>query len=113
MSLDWALAHKLAAWNERSLMRDLYDIYFLHTMLDVLPDRAILKQRLAKINYPGKGKSISTGKKMTLTEFLDKLYNAAQQITPDGVETELRDYFTSEELAGLSQKIKIGVKTLG
>ncbi len=38
MSWDHALAHKLAAWNERRLLRDLYDCYFLAQRLGESPD---------------------------------------------------------------------------
>lgn len=112
MSLDWALANKLAAWNERGLMRDFYDIYFLHAILDIMPDLKVLKKRLSKINCPGKARLTQGAKKMTLEKFLSKISHAVTEITPVGVETELRDYFASEELPGLAHKIKIGVKSL-
>lgn len=32
-SYDVSMANKLAAWNERALVRDLYDLYFLYTMV--------------------------------------------------------------------------------
>jgi predicted nucleotidyltransferase component of viral defense system len=41
-----ALANKLAAWNERRLVRDLYDIYFLYKMVCVVPDEETLQFRL-------------------------------------------------------------------
>ncbi len=47
MSPDWALARKLAAWNERRLLRDLYDVYFFAARLDELPDGEVLDRRLA------------------------------------------------------------------
>lgn len=112
MSLDWALANKLAAWNERGLMRDLYDVYFYHAVLDVMPDLKVLERRLSKITYLGKARLAQGAKKMTLEEFLAKISLAVTQIIPDGVETELRDYFPPEELPGLTHKIKIGVKSL-
>jgi len=49
MSASWALAHKLAAWNERRLLRDLYDCYFFVARLGELPDIGELRNRLAKI----------------------------------------------------------------
>ena len=45
-SYDVAMANKLAAWNERRLPRDLYDIYFLSARLKAECDTAILDQRL-------------------------------------------------------------------
>jgi hypothetical protein len=37
ISYDVALAHKLAAWNERRLIRDLYDVYFFISRVGVEP----------------------------------------------------------------------------
>ena len=112
MSFDVALAHKLAAWNERSLMRDLYDIYFLFAVLDVLPDTEVLKSRLKNINYSGKGKLKNQSKKMSLGEFFEKLLQAVKVLSPQSVETELRDYLESTELAGIVPKMKSGIKKL-
>lgn len=112
MSLDWALANKLAAWNERGLMRDLYDVYFLHAVLDIMPDLKVLGNRLSKITYLGKARLAQGAKKMTLKEFLSKISHAVTHLTASGVEAELRDYFPPEELPGLVHKIKIGVKSL-
>jgi hypothetical protein len=50
MDFSVALSHKLAAWNERRLLRDLYDAYFLYKMVGVLPDKKILMRRLAKVD---------------------------------------------------------------
>src|SRR3989338_2002492 len=36
MKLNVALAHKLAAWNERNLIRDLYDAFFFFKNLQIL-----------------------------------------------------------------------------
>lgn len=41
-----ALAHMLAAWNERGPHRDLYEAYFLRARLGFTQDRAVLKSRL-------------------------------------------------------------------
>ena len=38
MNFNTALAHKLAAWNERDLIRDLYDAYYLFVVLHARPD---------------------------------------------------------------------------
>ena len=51
--MNWsvALAHKLAAWNERNLIRDLYDASFMYSALNVKPDLITLKERLSRITY--------------------------------------------------------------
>ena len=46
MSYNQLLSHKLAAWNERELIRDLYDSYFLYDVLDEKPDIGILKKQI-------------------------------------------------------------------
>jgi hypothetical protein len=111
MSFDWALAHKLAAWNERELMRDLYDIYFIHAILDEMPNMGILKQRLGKIKY-SKRVSKKQPKQMPVEAFLEKLKLTVEKLEPEDIESELRDYLASDELVGLDKKIKIGVKSL-
>ncbi len=40
---DVALSHKIAAWNERHLYRDLFDIYFFVSVLGVTPHLPTLK----------------------------------------------------------------------
>lgn len=112
MSLDWALANKLAAWNERGLVRDIYDIYFIHQILGIMPDLEILKKRLNKIHYSKSKKSLNQSKTMSLPDFLEKLNQAATDLTFQSVEKELADAMTSVSLSGLDYKIKIGIKSL-
>ena len=45
-----ALAHKLAAWNERRLVRDLYDAWFLSARIGAKVDDAVLDERLRRID---------------------------------------------------------------
>ncbi len=109
MSYNQLLSHKLAAWNERELFRDLYDIYFLYDILDEKPDIDVLKKRLSKIELrKGAGKT----KSMSLSEFIDKLEKQVKMITYNGVANELKDYLDREELIGLDKKLKIVIKKL-
>jgi predicted nucleotidyltransferase component of viral defense system len=109
MNYGQLLSHKLAAWNERELFRDLYDIYFLYDILDEKPDMKILTKRLSKIE-PAKGKR---GKKsMSLNEFILKLETHVKQVSYNDVYGELSDYLNQVELAGLDKKIKIALKNL-
>lgn len=112
MSLQSALAHKMAAWNERGLIRDLYDIYFIHRTLGVMPALDILIKRLSKIHYSKKSKLSQQSKKMSLSDFLDKLDQSVGQLTFESVENELKGAMTPEILPGLDYKIKIGIKSL-
>ncbi len=109
MRFDIALAHKFAAWNERRLMRDLYDIYFIYKNLGELPNIAVLEERLQKINYArGRNKS-ALPKKMNLMEFLDFLGKEIKNLTEDDLEKELRDTLDTHQLLGLDKKIKISI----
>lgn len=109
MSLDISFSHKLAAWIERNLMRDLYDIYFFYSILDVMPDLNTLITRLNKLNIR-RSKQKSAVKKMNLQDFLNRLEEKATLLNYNEVENELRDYLTHEELMGLDKKMKIGIK---
>lgn len=109
MSYDWALAHKLAAWNERNLIRDLYDIYFLYSKLKEQPDLDVLKERLKKIHYQRNRKG---PKSMSMNEFLNKLEGAIQELSVSQIDEELRDQLTPEERSGLHLKMKLHINTL-
>lgn len=50
LDFPYALADKMAAWNERRLMRDVYDIWF-YLRMGVKPDPERLKARLKKPAY--------------------------------------------------------------
>jgi hypothetical protein len=51
MNFANALSHKLAAWNERGLIRDLYDASFMVNNFDIYPDLLILQDRLNNVSY--------------------------------------------------------------
>ncbi len=106
MDFDSALAHKLAAWNERGLVRDLYDAYYLCVILRAKPDVKVLKQRLAHVERRKKGAKPMV---MSIDDFIDNLESAARDLTEDTVKNELRDYMQQEELAGLDRKIIGGI----
>lgn len=103
-SLDWSLSQKLAAWWERRLARDLYDIYFLVTVLGTVPDRAALEERLKKLRCTGRGKNVK--KAISLEEFIENLEEAAQTLTFESISQELRDYFSQDEIFGIDLKIR-------
>jgi predicted nucleotidyltransferase component of viral defense system len=105
MDYATALAHKCAAWNERSLYRDLYDAYFLFTVLEERPSIEVLKKRLASVKEFSKNKKIS----MTLEDFLQKFNNEVASLNQDKLENELQDYLPQIQLAGLDKKLKIGL----
>lgn len=105
-----ALSHKIAAWNERGLIRDLYDISFFTVVLSIVPDLEILKNRLKSVKY--RNKNAYRKKEMTIGELSVKLELVADQLTQLAIEEELRDYFSSNELAGVDKRIKTGLYKL-
>lgn len=96
-----ALANKMAAWNERRLMRDIYDIWYFLQM-GILPDPSSLEARLLKPEYSKlvKPKDHFPGK--TCSEFYDFLRDHIAKLTDKTIEQELSDYLEPEELVGLS-----------
>jgi hypothetical protein len=109
MKLDVALAHKIAAWNDRRLIRDLYDAYFMFQVLHVLPDIKTLSRRLkAKPKRRIPGRTPASG----VDDLMNQLTSAVAVLSQEAVEEELRYSFTPEELAGLNHKIRVGVMAL-
>jgi predicted nucleotidyltransferase component of viral defense system len=107
MRFSCALAHKLAAWTERGLIRDLYDVYYMAVVLNVLPDQKILLERLSRVQSRQKGAKKTA---MTIDSFIEKLEMAAASLTRPMVDNELRDYMRAEELPGLDVKIIGGIR---
>ena len=106
-----SMANKLAAWNERRIMRDIYDIWFFVRM-GVRPDKETLDKRLQRPLY---AKSVSTqeyfqGKNST--EFLEFVQQNVNHITQKDVEAELSDYFAPDELVGIASLFKAGMVSL-
>ena len=112
MRFDMMLAHKLAAWNERRLMRDLFDAYFMVKNMSVLPDLNVLQQRLQNIRYAKGVWGKNLPKKMTLPEFYVALISEAKAMTPTDLENELRDYLEPHQMAGLGKKILIALNQM-
>lgn len=100
---DISMANKLAAWNERALVRDLYDLYFLYTMVKAKPNMAVLAKRLQKVASTPRNRN---PKRMTLGQFLDKLRKRLAALSADDVAAELSDYLPGNEVPGLETKIR-------
>lgn len=110
MSFESALAHKLAAWNERRLARDLYDVYFLSTLMAIQPDIPVLRQRLETIERRGPHGTLKS--RMSLARFIVELRHETALMTQEKLEAELRDSLSREELAGLMMKLRISLSRL-
>ena len=103
MSWDVALAHKLAAWNERRLLRDLYDCYFISARLGRHPDLETLEARLARVRsrLPG----LRSKKTMTKADLACALREAVQRLCDATISEELAPLLPESELAGLRDRL--------
>ncbi len=110
MRLDRALAHKIAAWNERRILRDLYDIYFLVARLDVRPDLAALRARLARIE--SRLPALKKRKSMSLPELVTALEDTARNLDESSLRNELAPVLPATELEGLIPRLRAGVTKL-
>ncbi|MEI7828015.1 MAG: nucleotidyl transferase AbiEii/AbiGii toxin family protein [Euryarchaeota archaeon] len=96
-----ALANKMAAWNERRLVRDLYDIWFFLQM-NAVPDKATLEERLRKPVYSPLARKKDQFSGTTCGEFCDFLRTRAADLSDKDIANELADYLPPQEITGLS-----------
>jgi hypothetical protein len=104
MALGHALAQKLAAWNERRLLRDLYDCYYLSVRLGATPETAALDERLGAIE--SKLPRLRKRKKVTRAEFAVGLRAAADSFTDDALRNALAPVLPPDELDGLAPRLR-------
>lgn len=102
MATSTGMANKLAAWVERRLLRDIYDLFYYNTILQVTPDAFTLKTRLEKISY---AKNIKGAKSMTFPQLAALLREESAKISDKDVR-QLSDYLPQTELAGLPLKLR-------
>lgn len=110
MAPELALAHKLAAWNERRLLRDFYDIYYLTTRLGAQPDLATLRGRLRQIE--SRLPVLRNRRSMTLAELQAELMAAANALSEVAVRDELAPILPADELAGLVPRLRSAITRL-
>lgn len=96
-----ALANKMAAWNERRLIRDIYDIWFLLQM-NALPDKTTLTKRLTRPVYSALVKKKDYFPGQTCDEFYDFIRTEVAILSDKQIRNELADYLPPGETAGLS-----------
>jgi predicted nucleotidyltransferase component of viral defense system len=106
-----ALANKLAAWNERRLMRDLYDVWFFLQM-GVSPDVKTLESRLRKPEYSRLVRKSDRFPGKRADEFYDFLRDRVASLSDSDIRDELADYLTPEETEGLAMQIKAALAVL-
>jgi predicted nucleotidyltransferase component of viral defense system len=100
-----ALADKMAAWNERRLMRDLYDIWFFLRM-GVRPDKSQLSGRLRKPEYSRLVKTSEHFSGKSVEDFYGFLRTQANTLSDAAIAAELKDFLRADELAGLSMRFR-------
>lgn len=110
MELNCSLAHKLAAWNERRLLRDLYDAYFLGARLGATLDLAVLDRRLARIE--SRLPRLAKRKRMSRVELATELRTALDALDQSALRNELAPILPPDELAGLLPRIRSAVVRL-
>lgn len=107
MSFEVALSNKLAAWCERRLIRDIFDIYYLSMVLDKEPDLKTLEKRLERLNYTRNVKNKK--RNMTFQELASEMKEYVANLSMDQIVGELGPYFPAGKLVGLDSTIKIGI----
>ena len=106
MEPSMSFAHKIAAWNERELMRDLYDIYQYESLFRISPRMDILQMRLKKArSYKGVAAA------RDIDELANKLAKIAEKLNDD-IMTELRPLLSEEEFAGLAFRMRSAILDL-
>ncbi len=110
MSPDWALAHKLAAWNERRLLRDLYDCYFFTARLHEKPDGGVLDRRLAHVE--SRIPALANRRNMTRAELATELRAEAADLSQERLAAELGGILPSEEIAGLAPRMQAAIANI-
>ncbi len=95
-----SMANKLAAWNERRLIRDLYDVWFFLQM-NISPDLHLLSQRLKKPIYSKAVKKVDYFKGKNVHEFYEFLRASLSKISNKEIESQLSDYLLPDEIIGL------------
>ena len=108
MAYDVAFANKLAAWYERRLVRDLFDIYLFLSM-GVLPDENVLAERLQKPIFSRRVKKFE--KNIDVVSFLRFLKEEVSKLSAQDIKDEMSAIFPKDELPGLELKIKKAIST--
>ena len=101
-----AFAHKIAAWNERELMRDLYDVYQYESLFRTAPNMEILYKRLKSARSY---KNVVAAK--NIGALVEKMRKCAESLTESSF-SELVPLLNAVELAGLSFRMRPSILAL-
>ncbi len=103
--------YRLAAWNERRLIRDIYDIWFLIQM-GIAPDRKTLESRLRKPIYSRLVNSRAHFPGSTVGEFYEFIRRQVSNITDDEIGESMADYLPPDEIEGLAMQFRAALTKL-
>lgn len=103
-----ALSCKLAAWNERRLLRDLYDCTFLSVRAGVRPDLDVLDGRLA--NIESRLPALKRRRSMSRNQLAAELREAIENLSDSDLGDELAGVLPEDELAGLAIRVRVAVE---
>lgn len=106
-----ALSNKMAAWNERRLIRDIYDIWF-YLKMGIRPDEPTLYERLSKPNYSRLVKKKDYFTSQSPKDFYGFLSEKIQALTDKEIAASLSDYLPATELAGLAMRFRAEIAKL-
>jgi predicted nucleotidyltransferase component of viral defense system len=106
-----ALANKMAAWNERRLIRDIYDIWFFLQM-NVRPDFPTLETRLKAPCYSRLINKRDYFQGETPQEFFDFLRSKVALLSDKEITEALSDTLRPEETTGLSMMFRAALARL-
>ena len=101
-----AFAHKIAVWNERELMRDLYDVYQYESLFRTAPNMEILYKRLKSARSY---KNVVAAK--NIGALVEKMRKCAESLTESSF-SELVPLLDAVELAGLSFRMRPSILAL-
>lgn len=111
VDLPLALANKMAAWNERRLIRDIYDICF-YIQMNIKPDEDVLLNRLHNPDYSKLVDKEDYFTGSSLNEFYDFIRNKCSKLTEDDIEKGLSAYLPLDEIRGLNLTFRAALARL-
>lgn len=106
-----SLANKLAAWNERRLIRDIYDVWF-YLQMGIMPDKETLETRLKKPDYSRLVSMSDRFPGSTAGEFYDFIRQWVSKLTDAEIGESMADYLPREEIAGLAMQFRAALAKL-
>lgn len=111
VDLSVALSNKMAAWNERRLIRDIYDIWF-YLQMNIRPDEATLQSRLDKPDYSKLVSKEAYFPGNSISEFYEFIRSKCAELSEADIENEMSAYLTPDEIPGLGMMFRAALAKL-